>query len=628
MQTLKRATAAFAAATFLLLGIGTAVAAGPGAAAKAVSAHNYTAVWWKAPASSESGWGINFSHQGDIVFATWFTYDSNRQPQWFIAQLDKSSERAYSGPVSRVTGPPFNTEPFPGNTAVETAVGTATVTFSEDGESAGFAYTVNGVSQTKTIVRQLFAEPVPTCVWNELILTAATNYQGLWWALGGTESGWGINFTHQGKVIFATWFTYDLAGKPWWLVVLADRTGPRTYSGPVSTVSGPAFDADPWDPTTVGETNVGQATITFTDGNRATLQYTVNGVTQTKQIERQVFAGGGTVCAVPDQSAAYVASFVDLANRANAGTINDDQFATELQALLATIDGTDGALQRLKDHLGPSVVGRAIDFPIPAAAGHGAGTKALTVQFWDAIFASPAFQLLQAAVASTTFLATPDAQGNFIVAEDIATLVALASIVVRSDILDALTAGAISGASATQDLGLVPSNAYEALRRLHLQLGLAIPAWLQPAPTTCLTNCVDVNRRYSGDGTGQAQLQLNVPLSCKALVGYTGSFNVDLIIHPNNTVDGTVAVVGTARVLQIIADPGNSPFCATLVNAQVPVNTTAPITGTVNQMTAAINVAGLPGLLIIGQLNGDTLLGQVQTVTGTVLLNFALTRLP
>jgi hypothetical protein len=628
MRVLKRAAAAFVAATFLVLGIGSAVAAGPGAAAKAVSAHNYTALWWKAPAGSEGGWGINFSHQGDIVFATWFTYDSNRQPQWFIALLDKSGDRAFSGPVSRVTGPPFNTEPFPGRTAVETEVGTATVTFSEDGESASFAYVVNGVSQTKTIVRQLFAEPAPTCVWNELILAAATNYQGLWWALDGEESGWGINFTHQGTVIFATWFTYDLDGKPWWLTVQADRTGPRTYSGPVSTVSGPSFDADPWDRNTVAETPVGQATITFTDGNRATLQYTVNGVMQTKQIERQVFAGGGTVCAVPDQSAAYVASFVDLANRANAGTIGAEQFATELQALLATIDGADGALQRLKAYLQSQIVGHAVNFPIPAAAGQGLATKALTAALFDQIDDSPAFQLLQAAVASTTFLATPDAQGNFIAAEDIATLVALASIVVRSDILDALTAGAISSTDATQYLGLVPSNAYEALRRLHLQLGLAIPAWLQPAPATCLTNCVDVNRRYSGNGTGQAQLQLNVPLSCKALVGYTGSFNVDLIVHPDNTVDGTVAVVGTARVLQIIADPGNSPLCATLVNAQVPVNTTAPITGTVNQMTAAINVAGLPGLLIIGQLNGDTLLGQVQTATGAVLLNFALTRLP
>ena len=209
------------------------------------------------------------------------------------------------------------------------------------------------------------------------------------------------------------------------------------------------------------------------------------------------------MCAVPDQSAAYVESFVDLASRANAGTINDEQFATELQALLATIDGADGALQRLKAYLETQVVGHGIDFPIPATAKRGAGTKALSTALWDQIYASLAFQVLQAAVEATTFTTTPDAQGNFIQANDIDTLVALASVVVRSDILDALTAGQISTANATQFLGLVPSNAYEALRRLYLQLALPIPAWLLPAPTTCLTNCVDVNRKYSGSGTGR-----------------------------------------------------------------------------------------------------------------------------
>jgi hypothetical protein len=33
-----------------------------------------------------------------------------------------------------------------------------------------------------------------------------------------TEAGWGINFTHQG-IIFASWFTYDAEGKPWWVTM-------------------------------------------------------------------------------------------------------------------------------------------------------------------------------------------------------------------------------------------------------------------------------------------------------------------------------------------------------------------------------------------------------------------------
>jgi len=36
--------------------------------------------------------------------------------------------------------------------------------------------------------------------------------------------------------------------------------------------------------------------VTFANGNGATFAYTVNGVTQSKAIARQVFAPPGTVC--------------------------------------------------------------------------------------------------------------------------------------------------------------------------------------------------------------------------------------------------------------------------------------------------------------------------------------------
>jgi hypothetical protein len=41
---------------------------------------------------------------------------------------------------------------------------------------------------------------------------------------------------------------------------------------------------------------VGSLALTFTDGNHATFTYTVNAVTQTKQITRQIFRAPGTVC--------------------------------------------------------------------------------------------------------------------------------------------------------------------------------------------------------------------------------------------------------------------------------------------------------------------------------------------
>ena len=43
--------------------------------------NNYTALWWN---PSENGWGINFNHQGNILFGTLYTYDSSGQPLWLV----------------------------------------------------------------------------------------------------------------------------------------------------------------------------------------------------------------------------------------------------------------------------------------------------------------------------------------------------------------------------------------------------------------------------------------------------------------------------------------------------------------------------------------------------------------
>jgi len=41
---------------------------------------------------------------------------------------------------------------------------------------------------------------------------------------------------------------------------------------------------------------MGKLTLSFASGNQATFAYTVNGVTQSKPIARQVFRTPGTVC--------------------------------------------------------------------------------------------------------------------------------------------------------------------------------------------------------------------------------------------------------------------------------------------------------------------------------------------
>ena len=123
---------------------------------------------------------------------------------------------------------------------------------------------------------------------------SATSYQDMWW--NPNESGWGINFTEQGGVIFATWFTYDADGKPTWLSATAMPTAPRTFAGTLYRTTGPAFSAVPFDPTAVRRTEVGTMTLAFANGNSAAFHYEIGAVSQTKAITRQVFRAPGTVC--------------------------------------------------------------------------------------------------------------------------------------------------------------------------------------------------------------------------------------------------------------------------------------------------------------------------------------------
>jgi len=265
---------------------------------------NFTGLWYKTPADSESGWGINFSHQGDTIFASWFTYDASGKGWWLVMSAPNMGGNTFSGTLLQATGPAFDAVPFPplGSPGgiIGSSVGTGTLTFT-DANNGTFAYTVNGVSQTKAIIRQLFG-PLPTCVFSASNnLVAAANYTALWWAApAGSESGWGINFTHQGNTIFASWFTFDHDHTPMWLVVTASSSGNGSYTGTLFRLTGPPFNAVPFPP--IGSpggampTAVGTATFTFSDGNNAQFAYTVNGVSQTKPITRQVFSPPGTAC--------------------------------------------------------------------------------------------------------------------------------------------------------------------------------------------------------------------------------------------------------------------------------------------------------------------------------------------
>ncbi len=268
----------------------------------AAGAANFTGLWWAAPAASEDGWGVNIAHQGDTMFVTWFTYDANRKGWWLVMVASKTAEGVYSGTLLATRGPAFHSVPFNanGNGITVTPVGSGTLNYTA-ASGPTFTYTVNGTTRSKPITRQLLnAAPVPACSFGVANASAATNYTDLWWASPArSEDGWGINLTHQGDTIFATWFTYDVDGTPMWLVATAQKTAPGVYSGRLLRTTGTPYNATSY--SGFSKTDVGNLTFSFANGNSAVMSYTIAGiapitVTQTKSIIREVLSDPGTVC--------------------------------------------------------------------------------------------------------------------------------------------------------------------------------------------------------------------------------------------------------------------------------------------------------------------------------------------
>lgn len=251
--------------------------------------NNYTALWWN---QNESGWGINVTQQGDIVFATLFTYDSFGAPMWLVASEARrqGSSDIFSGALYRTTGPVFNASPWSGVTV--TQVGTISFVFNGP-NSGALTYSYNGVSVTKSIEKQVYGSRAANCVTTTGSRSGATNYQDLWW--NPAESGWGINLTHQDNLIFATLFTYGPNGQVMWYVMSGGaRQSDGSFVGDLYRTTGPAFNASPWSGVTV--TRVGTMRLRFTNGENGTLEYSVDGVNVAKVITRQVFSTPVPLC--------------------------------------------------------------------------------------------------------------------------------------------------------------------------------------------------------------------------------------------------------------------------------------------------------------------------------------------
>ncbi len=180
---------------------------------------------------------------------------------------DAGTGNTFTGTLYKTTGSCVR-RGRPSARATADQAGTGTLTFTDAGHGT-FDYNVNGSRTRRSRSRRSRSARCPTCTYSAAAnLAGATNYQGLWW--NANESGWGINFAHQGDTIFATWFTFDVERLA--AVACGDdeqgSAGRNLHRRPLPDDGAPPFGATPFVDKT-RRSRSGSATLTFANGNSA-----------------------------------------------------------------------------------------------------------------------------------------------------------------------------------------------------------------------------------------------------------------------------------------------------------------------------------------------------------------------
>jgi hypothetical protein len=112
----------------------------------------YQDLWWD---PADPGWGLAIAQQGDVLFATLFTYDAQGRDTWLVASnAARTGDGSYSGAL-------YRTSAAEARVKVSTA-GEIRLAFA-DGEHATATFSIDGRSVTKKIARQVFGDSPPLC---------------------------------------------------------------------------------------------------------------------------------------------------------------------------------------------------------------------------------------------------------------------------------------------------------------------------------------------------------------------------------------------------------------------------------------------------------------------------------
>jgi len=251
---------------------------------------NFQGLWWGG--ASQAGSNLHFSHQGDVLFATWATYDATGRPTWLSMTATQSGPSEFTGTLYKSSGPALAYEP--GKLAMQ-AVGQGSLFFNSPTE-ARFTNTRSGVERRKSLIKFGESGPQPSCAPSERSdLSSARNLTDLWVADPlGSEPGWAVGIAHVGDQLLVTWLRYDVDRAPLWLYGVASYTY-GDYAGALFRTAGkPGAE---YDSTVESYSGAGPLTIEVTDGNHITFNTFVGDAPFSHRLTRYVFRGNGTTCA-------------------------------------------------------------------------------------------------------------------------------------------------------------------------------------------------------------------------------------------------------------------------------------------------------------------------------------------
>lgn len=281
----------------LFRALGLALACAPAVSPAQTAAQSKTANWWL---PAESGWGMFTVDQGNVLAASWFTYDDDGEPTWFLVpNAERQANGDYVGPILKFAGVPF--AQITGNAADPAqTLGQATLRFDGD-KSMQFGYVIGTRNQTKTLSRLNFNGSDLVCRPGTGPRVDATNYSDVW--SNPTSLGWGVHVTHMDDTLHASWFTYDPDREAVFMIAPTTLQADGSYSGPLYRQRNgtPYYQIDGSKPVD-GNDVVGSVTLRFSDGENATFTYTVGNVTQTRTLRRSQVGTATNVCTVEPYS--------------------------------------------------------------------------------------------------------------------------------------------------------------------------------------------------------------------------------------------------------------------------------------------------------------------------------------